>query len=114
MLNRFIRWISGLGTAQNATLEHQGKRPHSNAGHVVKGHSQVVRVPDLGYGQSYRLTKWHKEPGDHIRSGDIVCSLENETILFEFESLYSGRLQYRIPLNQKMEVGEVLFHIEGM
>ncbi len=71
-------------------------------------------MPDLGYGKEYKITKWHVQPGQLIKTGDVVCDLENRTILMEFESIYGGRVLPIVQLDQKLKVGDAIFKIEGV
>ncbi|MEN1785040.1 MAG: biotin/lipoyl-containing protein [Bacteroidota bacterium] len=79
---------------------------------VERGTIQVLKVPDLGKGDNYRITKWHVEIGQIIQKGDFICDVENRHYLMECESLYTGRLITRNLNATKLAVNEELCRIE--
>ncbi|WP_282163367.1 biotin/lipoyl-containing protein [Ulvibacterium marinum] len=81
---------------------------------LEKGKVESVLSPDLGNLKGLILTKWYVKPGDIVKSGDIVCQLENENITMEFESFYSGKIVSTCRLNQKLTSGIEIFKMEGV
>ena len=81
---------------------------------LEKGETKSIYSPDLGNQRNLVLTKWYYKPGDLITSGDIVCDIENEDIVMEFESLFSGKLISTCRLNQKLTKGTEIFKIIGV
>ncbi|WP_282055737.1 biotin/lipoyl-containing protein [Maribacter luteus] len=81
---------------------------------MEKGKIESIFTPELGNQKGLSLTKWYFKPGDIIKSGDIVCEIENENITMEFESIYSGRILSTCKPKQKLTSGTEIFRIEGI
>tara|TARA_B100000378_G_C17961784_1_gene383834 strand:+ start:487 stop:879 length:393 start_codon:yes stop_codon:yes gene_type:complete len=81
---------------------------------LKKGEIKSIYSPDLGNQRNLVLTKWYYKPGDLVTSGDIICDIENENIVMEFESLFSGKLLSTCNLNQKLTKGTEIFKIIGV
>lgn len=86
----------------------------NNNFNLEKGKMQSFFIPDLGNQKGLILTKWYFKPGDIIKSGDIVCNIENENITMECESVFSGKLISTCRLNQQLSSGTEIFKIEGV
>lgn len=82
--------------------------------HLEKGKIETILVPDLGYGDEYSITKWRVQPGQLVRTGDVVCELENGPVTLEFESYYSGRLLSTCSMKQNLKVDDEIFRIQGV
>jgi len=81
---------------------------------LEKGQVQLITTPELKNQKGLTLAKWYFKSGDIIKSGDIVCIIENENISMEFESFFSGRLLSPCKLNEKLTAGAELFKVEGI
>ena len=95
-------------------LNGENKINESITFNLKKGETKSIYSPDLGNQRNLVLSKWYYEQGDLISSGDIVCDIENENIVMEFESLYSGKLISTCRLNQKLTKGTEIFKIIGI
>ncbi len=107
MLSKISRWFFGLDNSQK-------QRELVKEIPLEKGKVETIRVPNLGYGNEYKLTKWHVRPGQMVKAGEVVCELETKEILMEFESLYSGRIQATCQIHQNLKVGDEILRIQGI
>ena len=81
---------------------------------LKKGKVESIFSPELGNQKGLILTKWYVKPGDIVKSGDIVCEIENENITMEFETFYSGKILSICRLNQKLTNRIEIFTIVGI
>ena len=81
---------------------------------LEKGKTQSVFTPELGNQKELTLTKWYFNAGDIVKSGDIICDIENENITMEFETVFSGKILSTCKLNERLTSGTELFKIEGI
>ena len=107
MLSKISRWFFGLDISQK-------QREVIKEIPLEKGKTEIIFVPDFGYSEEYKITKWCVKPGHLVKSGDIVCELENGPITFEYESYYCGQIQSICQANQNLKVGDELFKIQGI
>ncbi len=75
---------------------------------------RIVTMPDFGNLKGFHVSEWTKKNGSIIKTGDIVCVLENENITFELETLYSGKLIITAKTRQSIQTGTELFKVEGI
>lgn len=53
------------------------------------------------------VTKWHKQPGEFFRTGDILYEIETEKVTQEVEATADGRLlEVSIPEGEIAKVGQ--------
>ena len=97
-----------------AILEAEADIKHTPNIELKKGEVQSVLRPEIDNQENLILTNWYFKIGDIINKGDIVCDIENENIVMEFESIFSGRIISTCKLNQKLDSGTELFEIEGI
>jgi pyruvate dehydrogenase E2 component (dihydrolipoamide acetyltransferase) len=76
------------------------------------------RMPSLGADmEAGRLVEWMVKPGDRVRRGDIIATVETQKGLFEVENYESGVMQeLLVPAGTEVPVGTVLATLssEGM
>lgn len=55
------------------------------------------------------ITKWHKQPGESFRTGDILYEIETEKITQEVEATADGKmLEVSVPEGEIAKVGQQL------
>lgn len=81
---------------------------------LEKGEIQSLFSPDFGNQKGFKLKKWYFKIGDVIQAGDVICDIENEHLLMEFESFFAGRIISTCPLNMHLRPGIELCKIEGL
>ncbi len=81
---------------------------------LKKGESKAVTCPDFRDQKKLVLTKWYFRTGDHVKHGDILCEIQNESIMMEFESFYEGKIIWCCETNTKLSVGMEICTIEGV
>ncbi len=64
---------------------------------LEKGKESSIIVPDFKEIKNLKIKKWHVKEGDLIKEGAILCELENEEALLEFESAFEGVILYIYP-----------------
>jgi pyruvate/2-oxoglutarate dehydrogenase complex dihydrolipoamide acyltransferase (E2) component len=53
------------------------------------------------------ITKWHKQPGESFRTGDILYEIETEKITQEVEATGDGKLlEVSVPEGEIAKVGQ--------
>jgi hypothetical protein len=72
-------------------------------------HVEEIRLPAITGSQNAKVTKWHKNEGDKIEAGEIVCTLESKQSKMEIEAFRSGILGFKTPLHQQLRTNDVLF-----
>ena len=86
----------------------------SSAQTLEKGKVESIYAPKLGNQSGLILTKWYVKPGDLVKSGDIVCEIENDNISIEFETYYNGKVVWTCELHKDVTNGIEIFKIEGI
>lgn len=43
-----------------------------------------------------KVLQWHKQPGDHVEAGEVICDIDTEVAEFEFNAQYSGFLAVQL------------------
>jgi len=53
--------------------------------------AEIVNMPKLGFDMKEgQLVKWHKQPGDAVKPGDILADIESDKATIEVESYVTG------------------------
>lgn len=69
--------------------------------------AEVVVMPKMGLtALEATLVKWHRDLGDPIEEGDIICDVETDKIANEVEATTSGTLLRRSDIDQVIPIGE--------
>lgn len=77
-----------------------------------KGKTVTILLPKLSENMSEaKITHYNYEVGDVVKPGDIICEIETDKTMMEFESIYSGRIIYlnrssSIAVNEKIIILE--------
>lgn len=79
-----------------------------------KGEKFSIIVPDLGKNKDVIITNWLKKANETIKSGEVICDIENDKVVMELESFVSGKIIYTHPLNQKIKPNTEICIIEGL
>ena len=57
--------------------------------------------------QEATIAKWHKQPGDAFRKGDVLYEIETEKVTQEVEAAGDGRLlEILVPAETEAQVGQ--------
>lgn len=73
-----------------------------------------MKCPDLGVEMTLRVSKWRVKVGQHVFPKQIICILENEEILIEYESITTAKVISLVELNTEVNPNEDLCVIEGI
>lgn len=95
-------------------MEKKGTTSTQTETKLEKGKTQSIFLPKMGNQRGFILTKWYVKPGDIVKSGDVICEIENKKITMEFETFYSGKIINTCRLNQKLTNGTEIVKIEGI
>jgi len=72
-----------------------------------------IKVPEVGESiHEAEVGKWHKQDGDQVKKGDLVCELETDKITLEVNAEVSGTLSIKVQQGETVEVGTVIGSIE--
>jgi pyruvate/2-oxoglutarate dehydrogenase complex dihydrolipoamide acyltransferase (E2) component len=59
--------------------------------------------------QEATITRWHKQPGEAFKAGDVLYEIETEKVTQEVEAPGSGTLlEILVPAEQEAQVGQEL------
>lgn len=89
-----------------------GKELHNTE--LTKNEVKVISVPALGDCKVFEVTNWIKKNGDIVKSGDIICEIENAKVIMELESYYSGLITETCDVHVKLNPGNQLCKIIGI
>ncbi|WP_430965251.1 biotin/lipoyl-containing protein [Spongiimicrobium sp. 2-473A-2-J] len=109
--------INNLKTIPGFRTLDEIENDNSNDLHTLtleKGEIQPLFSPDFGNQKGFKLTKWYFKIGSVIQAGDVICDIENEHLLMEFESAFAGKIISACPLNMHLRPGMELCKIEGL
>ena len=81
---------------------------------LEKGEKQEIIFPlEKQDNKEWRLKKWYIDKGEKVKTGQIICSIENENNQIEFESFITGKMNYFKVEGQKIEKGQIIAEIIG-
>ena len=83
-----------------------------NTVRLKKGEEIVVVVPENFNG--FKVKKWNFEEGNIVDYSDIICEVENEKYVAEFESFHLGEISFKNKTEKPLKPEEVLFKIKGI
>jgi len=80
---------------------------------LKRGESQKIMFPkQLDDKLNFKIVKWNFHTGQIVKNGDVICVIENDKKLsMEFQSFMKGRLNYRLPENQKLNYKSIIAEI---
>jgi glycine cleavage system H lipoate-binding protein len=79
-----------------------------------RGEKFSITAPDLGKNKDVIITNWLKKTDEIIKSGDVICEIENDKVVMELESFVTGKIIYMHSLNQKIKPNTEICIIEGL
>ncbi|MFN0080323.1 MAG: dihydrolipoyllysine-residue succinyltransferase [Prosthecobacter sp.] len=72
-----------------------------------------IKIPALGESVAGgQIAKWHFKEGDHVKTGDILLTLETDKVAAEVTAEFSGALHIGKPAGADVEVGAVVGQID--
>ncbi|MCK8521926.1 hypothetical protein M0D21_10130 [Aquimarina sp. D1M17] len=96
-------------------IEKQGtSSPLPSEFKLKRGETKTIRSPNLGNQKNLILTKLNYRVGDIVKYGDILCEIENENVVMEFESVFEGKIIWCSEENKELSVGMEIYQIEGI
>lgn len=81
---------------------------------LEKGEIKSILIPDFGNQSGFKITKWYFKIGSKLKSGDVICIIENKDLTMELESIYSGKLISTNQTKEGLEKGAEICKIEGI
>ena len=108
-----LKTIPGF-TAKNKIDSEHSNSPKIKISSLEKGEILPILLPEFGHFKNFKVTQWHFQIGDLIKKGDVICEIENEKIVMEFESTTNGKIISMCMTNKILETGEELFKVEGV
>ena len=59
--------------------------------------------------QEATIVKWHKQPGESFKEGDVIYEFETEKVTEEVTATASGKMvEIRVPEDEDAKVGDVV------
>src|SRR5215207_9223848 len=72
-----------------------------------------VKIPALGESiASGLISKWHKNDGEAVKTGDVLLTLETDKVAQEIAAETSGVLRHKAKEGDDVAVGAVVAEIE--
>ncbi len=72
-----------------------------------------IKIPALGESVAGgQIAKWHFKEGDHVKTGDILLTLETDKVAAEVTAEFSGALHIGKQAGEDVEVGAVVGQID--
>jgi 2-oxoglutarate dehydrogenase E2 component (dihydrolipoamide succinyltransferase) len=72
-----------------------------------------IKIPTLGESiAGGQIAKWHFKEGDHVKTGDVLLTLETDKVAAEVTAETSGALHIGIQAGEDVEVGGVVGQID--
>ncbi len=80
---------------------------------LKKGESNKIMFPkQLDEKLNFKIVKWNFHTGEIVKNGDVLCEIENEkNMTMEFQCYMHGRLNYRLPENQRLNYKSIIAEI---
>ena len=72
-----------------------------------------IKVPVIGESVTeVTLVTWHKEDGEFVEEGDILCDIESDKATIELPAESSGKLQRKVEEGTDLEIGAIIGSLE--
>jgi len=72
-----------------------------------------IKVPEVGESiHEAEIGQWHRQDGDRVEKGELICELETDKITLEVNADASGTLSIKVQQGETVEVGTVIGAIE--
>ena len=63
--------------------------------------------------QEATIAKWHKQPGDTFRTGEVIYDIETEKVTQEIEATGDGELlEILVPEGEEAQVGQAVCAVD--
>jgi len=63
--------------------------------------------------QEATIVKWHKQPGESFKEGDVIYEFETEKVTEEVTATATGKmLEIKVPADEDAKVGDVVCVVE--
>jgi pyruvate/2-oxoglutarate dehydrogenase complex dihydrolipoamide acyltransferase (E2) component len=63
--------------------------------------------------QEATIVKWHKQPGEAFKEGDVIYEFETEKVTEEVTATANGKmLEIKVPEDEDAKVGDVVCVVE--
>lgn len=73
--------------------------------------TNTICIPNI-QNKRFKISKWFVKVGDFIKEGQVICELESNSIIVEFENLNSGKLVFITQNNNELKPGEKICKVE--
>lgn len=68
-----------------------------------------IKVPAVGESVFEALVaKWHKQPGDAVRTDEVICEIETDKITMELHAEITGIIGITVPAGTTVKVGTII------
>ena len=75
--------------------------------------SAEIKVPAVGESiSSGIISLWHRQDGDHVRTGDLLFTLDTDKVSTEVAAQAPGIVRIKAPADTEVKIGEVVGLIE--
>ncbi len=113
MLKKIIRQLFTLDIKKEK-IHNEQHNVDIEKYNIPKGDIQTIITPDLNGQKDLILTKWYFNVGDKVKHGDIICDIQNDKVVMEFETFFNGKIIYQCNINTELTEKTEICKIEGV
>lgn len=107
-LKRVLKWLRFNKRRRRKSIQQQiFEIPYDDA------KTTLVNLPNI-QNKSFKITKWFVKVGDVVKDRQVICELESNSIIVEFESLNEGKLVVITQNKNELKAGDEICKIERM
>ena len=104
-LKRLFNWLKFNKRRKDSVQQQIFEIPYDDA------KTTLVNLPNI-QNKSFKITKWFVKVGDVVKDGQVICELESNSIIVEFESLNEGKLVVITQNKNELKAGDEICKIE--
>ncbi len=98
------------------TFSNRNRRSKKNKVFEIPYNQDItidICIPEI-QNKTFKISKWYVKVGKLIKTNQIICELESNSITIEFDSKISGRLVYISESKEKLKAGDLICKIEKL
>ncbi|MDB2385397.1 hypothetical protein N9V96_02880 [Polaribacter sp.] len=91
-----------------------GKNNYLPENKLTSGQNISFKTPIIENHKEFTLTKWYFNSGDIVKTGDVICEIENKKFSMELESFYTGKITLIKREKEILKPNEEICRISGI
>ncbi len=82
---------------------------------IAKGEKIELKIPEALLGNGiWRISEWYVQTGDIVNPGKVLCKIESENEMSNFESFMEGKINYRNTSKNRLDKDSIIAEIIGI